>query len=161
MGPYFASGDARSHHQGSTFKSPPCSTYNSCTNKAGRYRSKDADNFVPSGMGGGRALKAKQTQTEARQLLFTTGSLITVHSCGNGFKSYSGGTWDNGCPPPRANHATTAIGYGPGYIWVINSWKRSWGVDGKFKGADCSFEAILMTKGDPSSYTVPTSRGSK
>merc|ERR1712139_446153 len=67
---------------------------------------------------------------------------------------------DPGCPPPGASHATTAFAYGPGYIHVINSWKRSWGVDGKFKGADCAFQMVYLPT-SLSNPKVPAVRGSK
>merc|ERR1719171_1398791 len=48
------------------------------------------------------------------------------------FSGYSSGIFDSGCGT-QANHAVTAIGWGPNYFDTINSWGSHWGDNGKMK----------------------------
>merc|ERR1712216_309196 len=47
--------------------------------------------------------------------------------------SYRGGVYSPKTTQSTGMHAVTAIGYGPGYILAVNTWRDRWGDKGFFK----------------------------
>mmetsp|Transcript_27576 Transcript_27576/g.76393 ORF Transcript_27576/g.76393 Transcript_27576/m.76393 type:complete len:481 (-) Transcript_27576:8-1450(-) len=132
--PYFTSGSALTHFQGSALATPRCPT--SCDNE--QYpRGLSADKFYPSGFQGVYMTIGDAEPVKAS--ILSGGPVAIGFSCYSSFFTYASGIWDDACGrPPRNLHATTAIGFGPGYFLSVNSWGPDWGQNGLFKISECA-----------------------
>ncbi|XP_021911524.1 papain-like [Carica papaya] len=54
---------------------------------------------------------------------------VVLESAGRAFQLYRGGIFEGPCGN-RVDHAVTAVGYGPNYILIKNSWGTGWGEKG-------------------------------
>lgn len=131
--PYFAAGDATQHLNGASFSSPPCPT--TCEIK-GYPRTLEADKFTPKGLAKVTTLKRGDYLTTLKQVLVDSGPVPIAIYASPEFSYYKGGIYNPGCRV-RPNHATNAIGFGPGYFLSTNSYGPEWGEGGTFKVAEC------------------------
>jgi len=65
-----------------------------------------------------------------------SGAVAVAFKVQSGFSHYKKGIYkDNNCPKRSPSHAVLAVGYGPDYIKVKNSWGTTWGDKGFIKFA--------------------------
>ena len=61
---------------------------------------------------------------------------VAIDASSHSFHFYSSGIYDNHhCSKVGMDHAVLAVGYGPGYWLVKNSWAADWGEDGYIRMA--------------------------
>ena len=59
---------------------------------------------------------------------------VAIDASHRSFQFYSHGIYDEPeCSPQALDHGVLAVGYGPGYFLVKNSWSTKWGEDGYIK----------------------------
>ncbi|KAJ6642017.1 Cathepsin L, partial [Pseudolycoriella hygida] len=64
----------------------------------------------------------------------TVGPIAIAIQAKSSFQHYRSGVYyEPNCKKNRPNHAVLAVGYGPGYILVKNSWGENWGEGGYIK----------------------------
>lgn len=132
--PYWATGDARHHFEGSAVISPTCPL--ECEN-AGYSRNIGQDLFKPSSL---TSFIKTNDMLITREAIYRSGPVAIAFGAYGAFFNYNGGIYSPGCDA-QANHAVLGLGFGPGYILALNSYGDDWGPSsdrGMFKVQECA-----------------------
>lgn len=142
--PYFGHGSGADHFN-SKSKAPPCQQRCAAIGGQKYFRTFDQDLYkMPGSWSGGAKTcngrrNSAQCAKEAREKMYADGPLPFGMAANQGMQGYKTGIWDGNCNG-KGNHLMSAIGYGQGYIQVMNSWGKRWGDNGQLKMKDCGVE---------------------